>query len=113
MNAKEYFWSKCKMVVELEDEDGYRFWSEPMSHEACDEYIARKCKTEADDTKFYYFSDMDFVTTEGQPNTFVKRVMKLAELNFYKNPEWCKKHNLGSLYAVIDFICDNDLWKTE
>lgn len=113
MNAKEYFWSECRMVVELEDEDGYRFWSEPMSHKACDEYIARKCKTEVDNTKFYYFSDMDFVTTESQPNTFVKRVMKLAELNFYKNSEWCKKHNLGSFYAVIDFICDNDLWKTE
>ena len=113
MNAKEYFWANVLMVVELEDEDGFRFWSDPMNVKTCDEYTAERCKNVKDMSKPYYLSDKDFLVDEQQPNSFVRRVMKLATLNFFKNSEWCKKHELGSFYDVIDFICDNDLWKVE
>ena len=109
MTAKEYFWSNVKQAVELEDEDGYRFWSEPMTPTECDEYIKSKCKTKSDMSKPYYLSDRDFMTEQYQ-DTFCARVMKLADLNFFKNQEWCEKNNLTSFYEVIDFILDNELY---
>lgn len=109
MTAKEYFWNNVKEAVELEHEDGYRFWSEAMTPSECDAYIERKCKTKQDMSKHYYFSDRDFLT-EAYQDTFCARVLKLADLNFFKNDAWCKKNNLTSFHQVIDFILDNELY---
>lgn len=109
MTAKEYFDSHVLEVVEIEYEDGGRFWTEPMTSDEADAYIRRNCKSDVYPDSNMYFSDRDFCTK--QKDKFVQRVLELAKLNWFKNDAWCKRNNLTSYWKVIDFILENELYK--
>ena len=109
MTAKEYFHSHVLEVVEIEMEEGGRFWTEPMTEEEADSYILRNCKSKSNPNATYYLSDVDLCTH--QTDKFVERIIKLAHLNWFENSAWWKKNNLKSYWEVIDFILDNELYK--
>ena len=109
MTAKEYFYSHVLEVVEIEYEDGGRFWTNPMTTDEADAYIRRNCKSDIFPDSDMYLSDRDFCAN--QPDRFVKRVIDLAHLNWFKNDTWCKRNNLTSYWKVIDFILENELYK--
>lgn len=98
---KKYFNENVIMAVELEWEDGYRQWITCTGSNMKD--------TINDATKYgdKYLSDIDFCTK--QDDEWVKKVLNHAMLNWTKNYDWCKKHNLSSLDALVDYIIDNKL----
>lgn len=104
MTPLEYFNSKVLYTVEMDD-NGYRYWSSGLHTDEVNAYIEQHTKYgEA-------LSDVDRMSANYQPSGFVKRVMKLAELNFFQNRKWCEVNHLESYTDVIEFICNNDLWK--
>ncbi len=97
---KKYFNENVIMAVEVEYEMGGRNWSTMKGSEVKD--FCNRTYEFGD-----YISDIDFCTK--QDDEWVKKVLNHAMLNWTKNYDWCKKHNLSSLDALIDYIIDNKL----
>ena len=104
MTAREYFDNNVVFAVEVEYSDGGRDWSHYRGkrdlHDALTSIEA--CGSMA-------LSDVDY--NGSQEDYFCEKVLKLADLNFWKNPEWVKRNNLKSYDDVIYFILDNELYK--
>ena len=103
--AREYFYNNVILAVEVEFAEGGREWFEVKG--ADEEQKLMESIVEAGD----YISDSDFATDSHQVDNFVKRVIKLASLNWWENREWWQRNNLKSYWEVIDFILDNELYK--
>jgi hypothetical protein len=101
--ASEYFYNNVIIAVEVEYAEGGRQWFYVKGEDEEQKLI--ESVTEAGD----YLSDSDF--SSNQPDKFVKRVIDLAHLNWFKNDAWCKRNNLTSYWKVIDFILENELYK--
>ena len=97
---KKYFNENVMMAVEVEYEMGGRNWTTMKRTE-----VKNFCNHtyELGD----YISDIDFACK--QEDSWVKKVLNHAMLNWTKNQNWCKKHSLSSLDALIDYIIDNKL----
>ena len=106
MTAREYFDANVVIAVEVEFADDHsRHWYYQNGIDSAEVLI--ESVTEAGD----YLSDFDYASKERQTDKFVKRVLALADLNFWKNPDWVTRNNLKSYDDVIYFILDNELYK--
>ena len=99
--TREQFNSVVIMAVEIEAEDGHRFW-ETMTADEVDAYIDKWIDLG------YYFSDCDYCTK--QTDATVRKILNLADLNWFKNHEWCKANGLDSFDKVIDYILEKGLY---
>lgn len=103
MNAQErheYFDKHVDMAVEVEYESGGRHWYHMKGAEV------KKFLDNLDEDE--YFSDCDFVVR--QSDAWVRSVLNHAEVNFFQNHAWCKRHGIdGSLNKVLNFIIDENL----
>ena len=96
---REYFKENVMMSVEIESGCGGRYWRSVKNSKLA-AFLQRH---EGE------ISDIDYCMT--QPDPQCRRILNLADRNFRKNPEWCKKHQLTSFDAVIDFIIDHQLYR--
>ena len=103
MTAREYFESHVIYAVEVEREDGSRYWNHVKGEKELDGLLSI-IKANPNE----YLSDIDF---GDQDEPFTDRVLKLALLNWTENRPWWKRNNLNSLTDVIYFILDNELYK--
>lgn len=94
---KEYFNNNVMMAIEVETECGGRYWDTMLGSE-----VDAFCKRHENE-----ISDIDYCCN--QPDAFCRKVLNLAELNFFKNRAYCEKHNITSFFKMIDFILDNGL----
>ena len=104
MTAREYFDANVIIAVEVEYAEGGRDWSYYKGLAKAEEGI--ELIQEYGD----YLSDFDYASKTRQ-EPFIKRVLELADLNFWKNPDWVLRNNLKSYDDVIYFILDNELYK--
>lgn len=98
---KKYFNENVIMAVEIEHDAYGRHWSQMKGSE-----VNAYCKMYEDD-EMCGISDIDYACK--QTDEWCKKVLNHAMLNWTKNYDWCKKHNLSSLDALIDYIIDNKL----
>ena len=105
MTAREYFDEHVIIAIEVEYAEGGRDW----------EYLEGIYKAEEEIELIMeygdYLSDYDYASIQRQTDKFVQRVLKLANLNFWENPDWVLKNNLKSYDDVVYFILDNGLYK--
>ena len=103
MTAREYFWNNVVWAIEIEREDGSRYWNHPKGNIEKSGLLSI-----IDASTNLWLSDIDF---GDQDEWFTDRILKLANLNFFKNEAWCRKNNLKGYFDVINFILDNELYK--
>ena len=97
LKNREYFDANVNMSVELEYEMGGRNWFTMKGSE-----VKEFCDRHSDE-----ISDIDFACK--QDNAWVKKVLNTAYYNWSKNMPWVRKQNITSLWALVDFIIDNNL----
>ena len=98
---KKYFDDNVIYGVEVEYDDGYRLWKQVVGYNlksVLDDIEAREDEG---------LSDVDYSTH--QPDEWCRKVLNTANLNFFKNQTWCKKHNLKSFDEVINYIIEKQL----
>lgn len=105
MTAREYFDEHVVIAIEVEraDDHGREWYYEKGVDKA--EQLIESVQEYGD-----YLSDFDYASKARQ-EPFIQRVLKLADLNFWKNPDWVLKNKLDSYDDVIYFILDNELYK--
>lgn len=97
LKNREYFDANVNMSVELEYEMGGRNWYTMKGSE-----VKEFCDRNADS-----ISDIDFACK--QDNEWVKKVLNTAYYNWMHNKQWWQSKKLTSLWAVVDYIIDNNL----
>lgn len=105
MTAREYFDEHVVIAIEVEFVEGGRQWSYYDGIYKAEEAI--ELIQEYGD----YLSDYDYASKNNQKDKFCKRILELADLNFWKNPDWVHRNKLESYDDVIYFILDNGLYK--
>ena len=100
MKDNKYFDAHVTMAVEIEFEDGGRFWTEVKGSELKD--YCNKIYERGD-----YVSDIDFCSK--QEDKWVRNVLNHAYYNWFENREWWKARKLTSLNDVVKYIIDNKL----
>lgn len=104
MTAREYFDANVIIAIEVELAEGGREWNYCKGIYKAEQEI--ELILEYGD----YLSDFDYAPKAKQ-DKFIQRVLKLADLNFWKNPDWMKRNNLKDYDDVVYFILDNELYK--
>ena len=105
MTAREYFDANVIIAIEVEYAEGGRDWSYIKGIYDAEQEI--ELIQEYGD----YLSDFDYASIARQTDKFVQRVLKLANKNFWENPDWVLRNNLKSYDDVVYFILDNELYK--
>lgn len=103
MKDNKYFNDNVMMAVEIEYEDGGRFW-ETMRGADVDAYLDKRCRE-----GYAYFSDCDYCTK--QPDEWCRNVLNTADLNWTKNLAWVKKQGIHSFSELVSWIIDRQLVK--
>lgn len=101
MTAAEYFNTNVIWAVEVDTGCG-RFWKTCEGTAMLDALMKGDLYADS-------ISDYDFAAK--QENDFCRIVLNTADKNFRENRSWCKKWHLTSLFAVVDFILENNLVK--
>ena len=104
MTAREYFDEHVVIAVEVEFQEGGREWYYEKGIDKAEQLI--ESVQEYGD----YLSDFDYASKSRQ-EPFIKRVLNLADLNFWKNKTWMERNKLDSYDDVVYFILDNELYK--
>ena len=97
---REYFDNNVIMGVEVEYADGGRCWENMKGSEV-------KVYCEKVRQRGNYISDIDYVCK--QTDAWVRKVLNTAEYNWSNNWDWVQKKGFTSLYALVDYIIDNQL----
>ena len=99
---KEYFEANVVFVIEVEYEMGGR--NRQTVTGVAEFNKVTDFLTKQNDL---IISDIDYAAK--QPDEKVRKLLNTAWYNFQNNRDWCKQHNLTSLYAVVGYIVDNYL----